>query len=266
MSQIFRSFVFKTRAKSIFSKLNSATNLLFYFLASFSALITSNLLLGIFLLASSVAVVSIARVPLSFARLFVSLAAWFALVLGLIISFLGTNGGHVVYFFAAPGFDLKVTYGNLIVASSLFIKILSLGLFTCFYVYVSEPKTIVSALRSLKAPYQASLSIALVFRSLAIFATDYTIITEAQKSRGLDVSKGNLLKRIKKLVNIVIPLVFLSLKRADDLTNALETRGYDASKKRTEYYNFPFKTLDYLIIGISLLLLAVTVLVSFVGV
>jgi len=183
MSQLFRSFVFKTRSKSVFSKLNSATNLLFYFLTSFSALITSNLAVGVLLLVSSIAVVFIARVPLNFTRLFVSLAAWFAVVLGIIIALFGENAGHVLYYSALLGLRVKVTDGNLMVALSLFIKILSLGLFTCFYVYISEPKTIVSALRSLKAPYQVSLSIALVFRTLAIFATDYTIITEAQKSR-----------------------------------------------------------------------------------
>ena len=58
-------------------------------------------------------------------------------------------------------------------------------------------------------------------------------IMSAQKSRGADMETGGLIKRVKALVPILIPLFVSSFRRADELALAMECRCYRGGEGRT---------------------------------
>ena len=58
-------------------------------------------------------------------------------------------------------------------------------------------------------------------------------IINAQKARGADFESGNLLKRAKSLVPILIPLFVSAFRRADELAGAMECRLYHGGDGRT---------------------------------
>ena len=51
-------------------------------------------------------------------------------------------------------------------------------------------------------------------------------ILKAQASRGVDISEGKFKDKIMQLISLLVPLFILSFKRADELANAMEVRGY----------------------------------------
>ncbi len=86
-------------------------------------------------------------------------------------------------------------------------------------------------------------------------------ITEAQKARGFDLKSANIFRKIKFIVAILIPLFVNSFKAAFELADALDVRGFDLDKPRTESGDYRLKALDWtLILVFSLLTVSAIVL------
>ena len=77
------------------------------------------------------------------------------------------------------------------------------------------------------------MSIALRFIPTLMDETDKII--KAQKARGADFESGNIFKRAKALIPVLIPLLISSFRRADELADAMDARCYSGSKNRTRY-------------------------------
>ena len=86
------------------------------------------------------------------------------------------------------------------------------------------------------------MSIALRFIPTLIDETDRII--KAQKARGADFESGNLFKRAKSLIPVLIPLLISSFRRADELADAMDSRCYAGSKTRTRYKKMKFTLRD----------------------
>ena len=75
------------------------------------------------------------------------------------------------------------------------------------------------------------MTIALRFIPTLLEETDK--IMKAQQARGADFESGNLFKRAKALVPILVPLFISAFRIAQDLAMAMEARCYGGSIKRT---------------------------------
>lgn len=82
------------------------------------------------------------------------------------------------------------------------------------------------------------MSIALNFIPTLIDETNRII--SAQKARGADFESGNIIKRIKAIVPILIPLIISAFRRAEELGDAMDARCYTASQNRTRYKKLKF--------------------------
>jgi len=83
-------------------------------------------------------------------------------------------------------------------------------------------------------------------------AVDAQTVVDAQRSRGLELDKGNLLKRVRNYIPILIPLLLIAIRRSLELAEALEARGFPGKEGRTSLFLLRFRPVDYLLIGISL--------------
>ena len=87
-----------------------------------------------------------------------------------------------------------------------------------------------------------TLSIALRFIPTLLDETDR--IMKAQASRGVDFNKGRLAKRFKAIISLIIPLFVSAIQRSEELSDAMEARGYDPRAKRTRYRTLSFSWRD----------------------
>lgn len=106
---------------------------------------------------------------------------------------------------------------------------------------------IMSPLKKLKVPVgEISLMISIAIRFIPTLLDEVDKIIKAQKSRGVDFESGNMIKRIKSIVPILIPLFINSFRRADDLAIAMESRCYSSSNNRFKFRVLKFKRNDFL--------------------
>ena len=103
------------------------------------------------------------------------------------------------------------------------------------------------------------MTIALRFIPTLIEETEK--IMNAQKSRGADFTSGGLIKRIKVLIPILIPLFVSSFKRAEELATAMECRCYRGDKNRTKLVKLSFRFSDFAFMAMFILFAALSIFI-----
>ncbi|MCR4890803.1 MAG: energy-coupling factor transporter transmembrane protein EcfT [Lachnospiraceae bacterium] len=86
------------------------------------------------------------------------------------------------------------------------------------------------------------MSIALRFIPILLEETDK--IMKAQMARGADFEHGNIIKKAKSLVPILVPLFISAFRRANDLAMAMEARCYRGGSGRTKMKPLVYKKRD----------------------
>ncbi len=107
------------------------------------------------------------------------------------------------------------------------------------------------------------MTIALRFIPTLIEETDK--IMSAQKARGADFETGNIIRRAKALVPILVPLFISAFRRADELAVAMECRCYRGSAGRTRLHTLKMQRVDYIAMAVAVVLAAGIILLAYVG-
>ena len=102
------------------------------------------------------------------------------------------------------------------------------------------------------------MTIALRFVPTLLEETDK--IMSAQKARGADMESGNLIRRIKALIPILIPLFVSAFRRAYELAMAMECRCYQGGEGRTRMKQLHMGARDFVALGVLALTTAGVVL------
>ena len=106
--------------------------------------------------------------------------------------------------------------------------------------------------RWLGYPNALSFTFTTAVRLVPTLAVDAQTVVDAQRSRGLELDKGNLLRRIRNYVPILIPLLLIAIRRSLELAEALESRGFPGKEGRTSLFQLRLDRTDYAIIALSL--------------
>lgn len=105
---------------------------------------------------------------------------------------------------------------------------------------------ILSPLKFIKVPVSVfSMTISLTLRFIPTLYEESKKIMNAQASRGVDFQEGSLKEKVTQIISLLIPMFVISFKRAEDLSNAMEARGYVIGARRTKLDELKFKFLDY---------------------
>lgn len=93
---------------------------------------------------------------------------------------------------------------------------------------------LMEALTKLRIPFRFSFAFVAGMRSVPIIQETWKTIVEAQKLRAFDIDRMNIFKKaFKAYIPIVVPLVLLLLRHANNMQIAIETRAFGAPRKRT---------------------------------
>jgi energy-coupling factor transport system permease protein len=130
--------------------------------------------------------------------------------------------------------------------------------FSIFFLTTS-PDHLGLALEQSRVPYEFSFAFTTAVRFVPVLAEEAQTIMDAQKARGLELEKGNFLKRIRNYVPVLIPLIVSAIRRSLELAEAMESRAWGATKKRTNLYELKLRRGDYVLLAIIVGLLALTV-------
>ena len=89
-------------------------------------------------------------------------------------------------------------------------------------------------------------------RFVPTMAVDAQTVVDAQRSRGLELDKGNLFRRIRNYVPILIPLFLLAVRRSWELAEALESRAFPGVENKVSLFQLKMKPVDVGVVALSL--------------
>ena len=120
---------------------------------------------------------------------------------------------------------------------------------------------LLSPLRRLRFPaHEVAMMMTIALRFIPTLGEEAEKISRAQAARGADFASGGPVRRARALVPILIPLTVGAFRRADELAEAMESRGYKGGVGRVRYRELRFRRRDALAIIVTFLVFAATVL------
>jgi energy-coupling factor transport system permease protein len=132
--------------------------------------------------------------------------------------------------------------------------------FSVFFLTV-HPDELSQALIQMRVRFEFAFAMSMAMRYVPTLGQEAYAIMDAQKARGVELDKGSLLKRIRNIVPIIVPLIIVSIRRALSIAESMESRGFGANEKRTYMNVLRFKKSDWIVVLISLITLVFVVYV-----
>ncbi|SDH62576.1 energy-coupling factor transport system permease protein [Vibrio xiamenensis] len=222
-------------------------------------LTTFDLRIILSMVAIGLALLAVSRVPFSVYRplligavVMLSLNALFMFLLAPRQGDIYIGSQHILL--SLPG-DYSLSAETLFYLVTVTLKYFSMFPIALLFVFTTHPTEFAASLNKLGVPYKIAYAVSLTLRYLPEVKNDFVNIMHAQQARGIELSKkAPLFERLKNSAKILIPLLFSSLDRATDISNAMTLRGFGQHKTRTWYSQKPLTQTDWLWIGIMLLL------------
>ncbi len=154
----------------------------------------------------------------------------------------------------------------------IFARITLLVIFSALLSYSTSPTLLTGALESLLSPlrfiglknavHTLAMTMTIALRFIPTLIDETGKIMNAQKARGADFENGNILKRVKALIPILVPLLISSVRRAEELSNAMECRCYNGADGRTRYKILRFGYRDVVALSVNLTVLCGIILLN----
>lgn len=170
------------------------------------------------------------------------------------------------YFTAGPllfKYEISFTDDGLIRVGFIVLRLLNLVLLSSLLTFTTSPMDLKNGLESLMKPLKVikvpvseiAMMISLVLRFIPTLLEETNKIIKAQASRGADFNEAGLRQKMKQIISLLVPMFVVSFKRADDLANAMESRGYVIGEKRTSIDVMKLTFKDYYALFLILTLL-----------
>ncbi len=135
----------------------------------------------------------------------------------------------------------------------MLLRILMLVMATFLLTYTTSPIALTDGLEGLLSPlkvikvpvHELSMMMCIALRFIPTLIEETDKIMSAQKARGADFETGSLMRRVKALVPILVPLFISAFRRADELATAMECRCYQGGDGRSKMKLLRFARRDF---------------------
>lgn len=136
---------------------------------------------------------------------------------------------------------LKIYKEGLLNAGRMALRLVFLVLGPTMLTFTTTPVELTDGLESLLKPlsyikfpvHELAIIMSIALRLIPTLVEETDKIQSAQKARCADFESGNVFKRAKAMIPVLIPLFVSSFRRADDLADAMDSRCYRGAKGRT---------------------------------
>ena len=174
--------------------------------------------------------------------------------------------------FLTPGealvsvWKLTITKEGLATAVTMAVRLTMLIIGSSIMTLTTTPNNLTDGLEKglrplklFKVPvHEVAMMMSIALRFIPILLEETDKIMKAQIARGADFESGNLIRRAKALVPLLVPLFISAFRRANDLAMAMEARCYRGGDGRTKMKPLVYKRRD----GIAYLCILVYLVAS----
>lgn len=170
------------------------------------------------------------------------------------------------------GFSVSVTLEGIILSIKMIIRLLYLVVASSVLTLTTSPlmltdgiEKLISPLSKVKVPtHEIAMMMSIALRFIPTLSEEMDKIMKAQTARGADFENGNIIKRAKALIPILVPLFISAFRRADELAVAMESRCYTSGEGRTKMKEQKVSRRDFIAGLAFILFLAVSVILEII--
>jgi energy-coupling factor transport system permease protein len=185
-------------------------------------------------------------------------AILFLLLITVVFNLFLTPGTEIFRFW-----KISVTQEGLGMAITMAVRLTLLIIGSSIMTLTTTPNNLTDGMEKMMKPlkifhvpvHEVAMMMSIALRFIPILLEETDKIMKAQIARGADFESGNLIKRAKALVPLLVPLFISAFRRANDLAMAMEARCYRGGEGRTKMKPLIYRKQDkigYLIIVIYL--------------
>ncbi|MCH5338542.1 MAG: energy-coupling factor transporter transmembrane protein EcfT [Acetatifactor sp.] len=164
-------------------------------------------------------------------------AILFLMLITVVFNLFLTPGTELVSFW-----KLTITWEGLWTAGTIALRLAMLVIGSSVMTLTTTPNNLTDGmekmmhpLRVFKVPvHEVAMMMSIALRFIPILLEETDKIMKAQIARGADFESGNIFKRAKALVPLLVPLFVSAFRRANDLAMAMESRCYRGGEGRTK--------------------------------
>lgn len=208
-----------------------------------------------------VIVIKLSKVPFKFMVKGMK-AIVFLILLTVICNLLLTPGEPLVALW-----KLTITKEGLRIAALMTVRLSFLIIGSSIMTLTTTPNQLTDAMEKMMSPlkkikvpvHEIAMMMSIALRFIPILLEETDKIMKAQIARGADFESGNVIKKAKSMVPLLVPLFISAFRRANDLAMAMEARCYRGGDKRTKMKPLHYERRDYIAYAIVVCYLAVGV-------
>ncbi len=209
-------------------------------------------------------VIKLSRVPFKF--MVRGMRAILFILLITVVFNLFLTPGEIVF----TMWKLKITKEGIISAVFMALRLSFLIIGSSVMTLTTTPNNLTDGMEKMLRPlkvikvpvHEVAMMMSIALRFIPILVEETDKIMKAQIARGADFESGNIFKRAKALVPILVPLFISAFRRANDLAMAMEARCYRGGDGRTKMKPLIYKKRDYVAYLVILAYLAAKVLLG----
>lgn len=158
-----------------------------------------------------------------------------------------TKGEPLVEFW-----KITITWEGLENAAFITVRLIYLILGSSLLTLTTTPNQLTDGMEKALRPlnkihipvHEFSMMMSIALRFIPILVEETDKIMKAQLARGADFESGNLVKKAKSMVPLLVPLFIAAFRRANDLALAMEARCYHGGEGRTKMRPLKYKQAD----------------------
>ncbi|MDO4581318.1 MAG: energy-coupling factor transporter transmembrane component T [Bacillota bacterium] len=158
--------------------------------------------------------------------------------------------------------SLSVTAEGIVYGAAMGLRLLLLVAFASLLTLTTTPIELTDGIEALLKPlkllgvpaHEIAMMMSIALRFIPTILEEFDRIILAQRARGADLAAGNLFKRARAMVPLLVPLFVASFRRADELAQAMEAKGYSGGEGRTRWHVAAWHSGDTLALLLFMLL------------
>lgn len=233
---------------SIVHKLDPRTKLIITFFYLISLFIKNNIFLYAFAFLFLMTCIYLCKVPLRYILRGTKTIA-VLLLFTIVINMLLIKG--TVFFRLGI---ITITYEGLFFAAYMAARLIMLVVGASILTLTTTPNNLTDGLERVFAPlkifkvpvHEMAMMMSIALRFIPILLEETDRIMKAQMARCADFESGNIIRKVKSYIPVLIPLFTASFKRASDMAMAMEARCYQGGKGRTKMKPLKYKNIDFI--------------------
>lgn len=173
------------------------------------------------------------------------------------------NYGLMIY-----SYEIIIYKSGIMTSMLIILRIISLIFISTLLTLTTKPTELNNGLEEVAKPLKwigikvniLSMMISISLRFIPTLLNEADKILKAQASRGVDFREGKFKEKVTQIISLLIPMFVISYKRAADLADAMEARGYIPGEPRTNINLLKYHMRDFF--AFSFVVLVVISLVS----